>query len=373
MKIYLDVPFEEKAKAKALGAKWDAQKQKWYAPNQESELIRRWPDTHNQSLVELKGENRSYGGNSLFVDLIPTSCWFTNVRYCLDPNSWHRLRKLVYTRANFRCECCGIEAKGNLDAHERWHFDLLNKVQKLVRIIALCKPCHEVTHFGFAMSCNRQEHALKHLMEVTGINRIAAKEHVQEACRLWEYRNQFEWDLDISIIENSGIKLSRRVLRDQRKKIAEEVLNKKKYAPKFSEEREEPTGKHKPEERIEYAQTFREAQQHSQFFQTNQADVNALNFLIDKIKFIKKNSFLWLLLPLLILITFQPWGKQMSPNKVKKNLLPTNPVKHLKKADQSIQKNFRKKNSNKHQQNKKKDPELQEMIDFINHGRIVEL
>ena len=31
-KIYLNVPYAEKDAAKALGAKWDAAKKKWYAP-----------------------------------------------------------------------------------------------------------------------------------------------------------------------------------------------------------------------------------------------------------------------------------------------------------------------------------------------------
>jgi hypothetical protein len=32
----------------------------------------------------LGGEDRSFGGG-LFVDLIPDSCWFTNVRSCVGP------------------------------------------------------------------------------------------------------------------------------------------------------------------------------------------------------------------------------------------------------------------------------------------------
>jgi len=32
----------------------------------------------------LPGENRTFG-DGLFVDLIPASCWFTNVRTCLSP------------------------------------------------------------------------------------------------------------------------------------------------------------------------------------------------------------------------------------------------------------------------------------------------
>jgi hypothetical protein len=31
-KLYLDVPFAQKDQAKALGARWDAARKKWYAP-----------------------------------------------------------------------------------------------------------------------------------------------------------------------------------------------------------------------------------------------------------------------------------------------------------------------------------------------------
>lgn len=369
MKIYLDVPFEEKGQAKALGAKWDAKKEKWYAPNGESALISRWPDTHDQPLVELKGEDRSYGGNSLFVDLIPTSCWFTNVRYCLDSNSWRRLRKLVYARANFQCECCGVEAKGNLDAHERWHFDLPNKVQKLVRIIALCKPCHEVTHFGFAMSRSRSEHALEHLMKVSGINRKAAKEHIEEANRLWEYRSQFEWDLNIDIIENSGIKLSRKILKNQRKQIAEDVLHKRRQASKLAEEREENVREGQLDEKVEWIQASKNAQIPTQPFQVNQTDVKVQNILIYKIKLVKEYRFLWLLLPILLFVAFQAWMSPFeSKREIKKQVNQTH-AQRLKKTSQGMQGSSKK----KHKLNKKIDPELKEMVDFINNGKIVEL
>jgi hypothetical protein len=32
-KLYLDVPYPQKDQAKALGAKWDASRKKWYIPN----------------------------------------------------------------------------------------------------------------------------------------------------------------------------------------------------------------------------------------------------------------------------------------------------------------------------------------------------
>jgi hypothetical protein len=41
--LYLKVPFAEKDEAKALGARWDAAKKKWYVPaGKDSEQFSRW-------------------------------------------------------------------------------------------------------------------------------------------------------------------------------------------------------------------------------------------------------------------------------------------------------------------------------------------
>lgn len=42
-KVYLNVPYAEKDEAKALGARWDAAKKKWYAPpGAEADRFERW-------------------------------------------------------------------------------------------------------------------------------------------------------------------------------------------------------------------------------------------------------------------------------------------------------------------------------------------
>lgn len=67
------------------------------------------------------GEDRSFGNSILYVDLVPSSCWFTNVRYCVIPEDWNKIRKIVYSRANYTYECCKtnfIENKIPIEAHE---------------------------------------------------------------------------------------------------------------------------------------------------------------------------------------------------------------------------------------------------------------
>lgn len=219
MKIYLAVPYSEKDEAKLLGARWDAAKKLWFAPNGEKVLINRWP-LSSAPINGLKGEDRGYGDNKLYVDLVPDSCWFTNVRKCIHPSDWDRLRKFIYERANHTCECCG--SGETLDAHERWHYNEETKTQKLVRIIALCKSCHEATHMGLAQIRNRGEIAERHLMKVTGMDFCCVSKHIQEAISKWEYRNRIHWDLDLSIISDSGIQLVRDFNKYQRSEIAED-------------------------------------------------------------------------------------------------------------------------------------------------------
>lgn len=107
-RIWLDVPYGEKDQAKAQGARWDAAARRWYAPRPDVAGLARW-----EALTDvpdlLPGEDRSFGGG-LFVDLVPSSCWFTNARSCVSEHDWERLRRMIVTRADQRCEICGRPA-----------------------------------------------------------------------------------------------------------------------------------------------------------------------------------------------------------------------------------------------------------------------
>jgi hypothetical protein len=174
-------------------------------------------------LSSFPAEDRTFGGNELFVDLIPKSCWFTNVRCCVDPADWDRIRTLVYRRAEHRCEICGCdpyELRMRLEAHERWAYFDENATQYLRRLIALCSACHESTHFGLARLRGRDKIALTHLMTVNAWNHEQALAHVASAAALWVKRNKIAWKLDISLITDVGIQPVRRSEFHERKKIS---------------------------------------------------------------------------------------------------------------------------------------------------------
>jgi 5-methylcytosine-specific restriction endonuclease McrA len=182
-RLCLDVPFAEKDAAKRAGACWDPQMRRWYAPRARAHQLVRWkplPDL-------LPGEDRNFG-SGLFVDLVPSSCWFTNVRSCVSARDWDRLRLMVYRRAGHRCEACGATKNTDtgvyLEAHERWNYTTYD-VQTLKRLVCLCTPCHEVTHFGLASIRERDHQALQHLMAVNQWQDHQAHSHVDDAFRLW--------------------------------------------------------------------------------------------------------------------------------------------------------------------------------------------
>jgi hypothetical protein len=142
--------------------------------------------------VLLPGEDRGFGGG-LFVDLVPASCWFTNVRTCVSAADWGRLRWMVYDRAGQRCEACGHGADSaagrRMEAHERWAYGDAAGVQRLARLICLCSRCHAVTHFGLTALRGREDWALGHLQAVTGLDLERAVAHVDAAFALWARRS----------------------------------------------------------------------------------------------------------------------------------------------------------------------------------------
>jgi hypothetical protein len=225
-RVYLDVPYAEKDGAKALGARWDPEARRWYDPRPLSAGLERWV-ARGEVPELLPGEDRGFGAG-LFVDLVPRSCWFTNVRSCVTPGDWERLRRPVLRRAGHRCEACGKgENRGLrrwLEVHERWHYDDATGVQALRRLICLCSPCHLVTHFGYANVTSRTDEALAHLRGVTGMSQPQAWAHVRHAEQVWITRSARMWELDLTMLMGAGIALRRPEAGEQRAATADRVL-----------------------------------------------------------------------------------------------------------------------------------------------------
>ncbi len=231
-RAWLDVPFSEKDQAKAHGARWDPAAKRWYDPRPPTAGLQPWaalPDVPDL----LPGEDRSFG-SGLFVDMIPRTCWFTNVRTCVSPQDWERLRRMILGRAGHRCEaCCATEdraARRWLEAHERWSFDDRTGTQTLRRLICLCSPCHLTTHLGYANVTGRADEALTHLRRVTGLTDRQVSRHVGDAGRLWTERSAWTWHLDLRMLTDAGVTLRRPEAPAQRTWTADRSLDRARAA-----------------------------------------------------------------------------------------------------------------------------------------------
>ncbi|MBA8825520.1 hypothetical protein FHX42_002871 [Saccharopolyspora lacisalsi] len=227
-RTWLDVSFHEKDEAKRHGARWDPAEKRWYAPRPGMTALRRWealPDVPDP----LPGEDRSFG-SGLFVDPVPSSCWFTNVRSCVAGKDWERLRRVVTRRAGQRCEVCDrAEDRASrfwMEVHERWDYDERERVQALRRLICLCTDCHRVTHFGLARVRGHAEHAFAHLRAVTGMSEEKASEHVRSAFALWERRSAHQWSLDLRLLTDAGVTVAPPPDKAARVAVAETELRK---------------------------------------------------------------------------------------------------------------------------------------------------
>ena len=225
-RIWLDVPFGEKDEAKAHGARWDPDARRWYAPRADMAGLAPWlarPDVPDL----LPGEDRGFGPG-LFVDLVPKSCWFTNVRSCVSERDWERLRRMITTRAGQRCEICGRpadrEAGRWLEAHERWAYDDATRTQSLRRLICVCTDCHQVTHYGLATIKGKGAEAMNHLRAVTRLSRDDAELLVEAAFEIWHQRSLTTWELDLSMLTEAGVTVRRPPAAADRARQAEREL-----------------------------------------------------------------------------------------------------------------------------------------------------
>lgn len=138
----------------------------------------------------------------LTIELVPSTCWYSNLRSELPKEKWDVLRRACYKWADYKCQVCGDTGpKHPVECHEVWDYDDNNKVQKLEGVIALCPNCHMVKHMGRSQVIGKGEHAKNHLKKVNGWSNSQAVKYINKAFNTWERRSQFEWELDLSWLE----------------------------------------------------------------------------------------------------------------------------------------------------------------------------
>ena len=142
----------------------------------------------------------------LIVELVPRSCFFSNLRSNLTRKDWEKLRHLAITSARNRCEICGSTGNGHsLECHEIWHYDDDENIQTLTGLVALCKACHRAKHMALARHKGWEDVAEAHMMRVNQWDRRTLELYLEEAFMIFERRSEQEWGLDISLLESFDV------------------------------------------------------------------------------------------------------------------------------------------------------------------------
>jgi 5-methylcytosine-specific restriction endonuclease McrA len=141
----------------------------------------------------------------LFIELIPTTCHYSNVRTTVTKKEWDKIRFMSYESAQHKCEICGDVGKNqgykhNVECHEIWDYNDETHVQKLVGLISLCPICHQVKHIGRAIAMKNHQDAYNQLAKVNKWTHKEVEEHILASFEVHRERSKYEWTLDLSIL-----------------------------------------------------------------------------------------------------------------------------------------------------------------------------
>lgn len=167
----------------------------------------------------------------LTVELVPSTCWFSNVRSTVKPAEWDKIRKLSYEKAGHKCEICNGSGKNqgykhHVECHEIWDYNDKTRVQKLLGLISLCPKCHQVKHIGRTTAIGLQAQAFQHLESVNGWDHFDVVSHLAEAFKEHEERSKHEWKLDLSILSKEPYNVT--IKEGERKFTKNKYVRKKK-------------------------------------------------------------------------------------------------------------------------------------------------
>jgi hypothetical protein len=195
--VYIPVALSDQQTVIALGATQGPRGGVYIDSNANLTPFSSWLPFYAQKLIE-----------PLNVDLIPASNWGGSLANLLTASSWEAIRADVLQTTNGVCKICGLTNRGkSVDCHEIWEYhrplDGRMGIQKLIRILPVCTPCHDMFHLGLAAQKNRLPQTLARL---AWANRWSEEEillYQHYVMAKWEQRNALRWILDLSALDAS--------------------------------------------------------------------------------------------------------------------------------------------------------------------------
>jgi len=156
-----------------------------------------------------------FTNRALVGELIPGSSWGSSLANLLTKGNWDQLRKPIIDRNSGICEFCGKLVGSSLDVHEVWSYSELptrrelNELpeghvffarQTLVKLLGVCKECHECFHPGLAEVKGRINHVERRMCVINSWSSDDFNDYYDTLLQRNQVLSEVYWRLDLSII-----------------------------------------------------------------------------------------------------------------------------------------------------------------------------
>ena len=143
----------------------------------------------------------------LTCELVPRTCFYSNVRSVLPTSVWDKLRKESYAKAKFKCEICkgsGLDQgyKHALECHEIWDYQS-DGTQMLKGLISLCPRCHQAKHIGRSIAMGYKTKIFKHIADVNKWDLKLVEAYVGACFQEHKERSKIKWTLNVKILNEN--------------------------------------------------------------------------------------------------------------------------------------------------------------------------
>ena len=152
----------------------------------------------------------------LEIELIPATCWWSNVRSNINRIEWDIIRNDVLINKKKKCTICNSEAT---QCHEKFHYDDSNHIQTLIGFEALCHLCHDVKHIGLAGIRGMSERARERFKKINKLSSKNTKIEINKAISIWIKRSKVRWKLNLDYLNKYGINISKDNIDREKKSI----------------------------------------------------------------------------------------------------------------------------------------------------------
>lgn len=186
-----------------MGGRWSNDYRCWVIPPGEApEHFERWIPGSAQS------------DHPLRIDLVPETCWLSNLQSLLTPDEWAACEQYAFRKSEYYCDVCRRGGEiGQVGCYETWNYDDATGIQRLSGLATYCHDCLFVKRYSFSDIPEIHEKVCRHLIKVNNWTELQAHEHLVHALSLWKKRSKYHWRLNISWLQSeAGIQLSWRTL-----------------------------------------------------------------------------------------------------------------------------------------------------------------